>query len=67
VVKYVGKLVDLGLGYFVGVRLDEPYGSGNGVIKGVKYFEAEDKYATFVRPNELEIGDFPVLCIDDEI
>lgn len=30
--------MDLGYGYFVGVKLDEPYGDSNGVIKGVKYF-----------------------------
>jgi len=64
-VKYVGKIMDLGHGYFVGVKLDEPFGDGNGIIKGVKYFDASDKYATFVRPNALEIGDFPVLDIDD--
>ena len=64
-VCYVGKIMDLGHGYFVGVRLDEPYGDSNGIIKGVKYFEASDKYAIFVRPNGLEIGDFPVLDIDD--
>lgn len=35
---FVGKVPDLGAGYFVGVRLDEPFGTSNGVIKGVKYF-----------------------------
>jgi tubulin-specific chaperone B len=52
-VAFVGKVVDLGSGYYVGVHLDEPYGNGNGSVKGVKYFEAQDKYATFVRPNAL--------------
>lgn len=65
--RYVGKIMDLGNGYFVGVLLDEPFGNGNGSVKGVKYFEAGEKYGTFVRPNTLEIGDFPVLDIDDEI
>lgn len=51
--KYVGKIMDLGQGYFVGVKLDEPYGDSNAIIKGVKYFEANDKYAAFVRPNLL--------------
>lgn len=59
--------MDLGVGFFVGVLLDEPYGDSNGIIKGVKYFEAPDKYAKFVRPNLIEIGDFPVLDLDDEI
>lgn len=66
-VKYVGKIMDLGVGYFVGVLLDEPLGDSNAIIKGVKYFEAGNKYGQFVRPNGIEIGDFPVLDIDDEI
>lgn len=52
-VSYVGKVVDLGSGYYVGVLLDEPYGNSNGQVKGVKYFEAQDKYGIFVRPNAL--------------
>jgi tubulin-folding cofactor B len=67
VVCYVGKIVDKGPGYYVGVKLDEPYGDSNGIVKGVKYFDAGDKYAAFVRPNDLEVGDFPELDIDDEI
>lgn len=52
-VCFVGKIPDLGAGYFTGVRLDEPYGNSNGKVKGVQYFEAENKYGQFVRPNEL--------------
>lgn len=52
-VAYVGKVVDLGSGYYVGVLLDEPYGNSDGKVKGVKYFDAQNKYATFVRPNAL--------------
>ena len=63
----MGKVHDLGAGFYVGVKLDEPFGNGNGQAKGVKYFEAGDKYGPFVRPNTLEIGDFPVLDIDDEL
>ena len=37
-VKFVGKIMDLGVGFYVGVLLDEPYGSGKGEVKGVKYF-----------------------------
>ena len=64
---FVGKISDIGNGYYVGIKLDEPVGKGNGTVKGVKYFQAEDKYGAFVRPNALEIGDFPVLDMDDEI
>lgn len=51
-VCYVGKIVDKGPGYYVGVKLDEPFGDSNGIVKGVKYFDAGDKYAAFVRPND---------------
>jgi tubulin-folding cofactor B len=50
---FVGRVPDLGPGFFVGVRLDEPFGSGNGVVKGVKYFDSPQKYGVFVRPNAL--------------
>jgi tubulin-folding cofactor B len=59
--------MELGQGFFVGVKLDEPFGHSKGVVKCVKNFEASDKFAVFVRPNALEIGDFPELDIDDEI
>lgn len=64
---YVGKIPDLGPGFFVGVRLDEPFGTSSGTVKGVKYFQADNKYAVFARPNTLQIGDFPVLDLDDEL
>lgn len=66
-VAFKGKIMDLGNGYFVGVKLDQPFGNSNGVVKGVKYFQAANNYAIFVRPNALEVGDFPELDIDDEI
>jgi tubulin-specific chaperone B len=52
-VAFVGRVVDIAPGFFVGVVLDEPYGNSNGRVKGVKYFEAQDKYAVFVRPNAI--------------
>ncbi len=45
--------MDLGNGYYIGVKLDEPYGDSNGIVKGVKYFQAPEKYGAFVRPNAL--------------
>ena len=45
--------MDLGNGFFVGIKLDEPYGDGDGIVKGVKYFQTPDKYGTFVKPNAL--------------
>jgi tubulin-folding cofactor B len=55
----------MGLGYFVGVQLDEPYGTHNGSIKGYIYFMCTNKYGIFVRPSELEVGDFPEEDLDE--
>lgn len=40
-------------------------------MKGVRYFECEENYGSFVRPKGLEQGDFPEVDIaltdDDEV
>ena len=47
-VKYVGKVPDLGFGYFVGICLDEPQvGLGNGTYGGFHYFNCPEGYAYF--------------------
>jgi tubulin-folding cofactor B len=38
-IKYVGKVKELGPGYWIGVQLDEPSGDSNGSVKGKAYFE----------------------------
>ena len=66
-VKYVGKVAGMGAGYWVGVQLDEPTGDSNGTYKGKKYFETQAKCAAFIRPNELQVGDFPEKDMFDEL
>lgn len=66
-IKYIGKVPGLSYGYYIGVLLDEPSGDNNGIYKGIKYMEAKDKHAIFVRPDTIEIGDFPILEPEDEI
>ena len=30
-------------------------------VKGVQYFDGKDKYCRFIRPDMLEVGNFPVI------
>lgn len=48
-VRYIGRIPDLGEGFYVGVRLDEPYGMNDGCYKGVQFFECPNKYGIFIR------------------
>lgn len=66
-VAFVGLVPSLGKGHFVGVRLDEPLGDSDGIHGGTKYFDAQTKYATFVKPTSVEVGDFPELGLDSSI
>lgn len=63
-VMYLGRLDDKN-GYWVGVKYDEPYGKHDGCVNNKRYFQTPPKYASFVTPSAVEVGDFPV--IDDEL
>lgn len=65
VVMYVGEVEEIpgGLGKWVGVKLDEPVGRNDGSLKGKRYWgkEGDPKFGVFVRPERVEVGDWPVL------
>ncbi|POS69314.1 CAP-Gly domain-containing protein [Diaporthe helianthi] len=64
-VMYVGDVKEIpsGSGAWVGIQLDEPVGKNDGSINGARYWgEPSDmKHGVFVRPERVEIGDFPVM------
>jgi len=64
-IEYVGKIPNLDPGYYVGIRLDEPYGKHTGKVGTVQYFTCPDKYGLFMRPNKINVGDYPEVDIDD--
>ncbi|PXF43169.1 Tubulin-folding cofactor B [Gracilariopsis chorda] len=61
-VKFVGtQLTDLPEGWWIGIVYDEPVGKNDGVVKGVRYFDAQPNFGALVRPSCVEVGHFPPL------
>ena len=65
-VMYVGKL-EPDKGYWVGIKLDEPYGKHDGTHGGKRYFTCDDKYGVFVRGPKVKVGDYPEIDWDKEL
>ena len=66
-IAYVARLPDMGQGFYLGVRLDEPYGKNDGTYNGIKYFECMPSYGVFLRPDKVNVGDYPEIDEFDEI
>lgn len=64
-VAFVGDVVALAEGPWVGVNLDEPLGKHDGSIHGAKFFEAPQGHGTFARPKNVTVGDYPDECLLD--
>lgn len=52
-----------GRGVWCGIKLDEPVGKNDGSLEGKRYWEQDGhaKFGIFVRPERVEVGEFPVL------
>jgi len=60
-VQFVGKIPAIAPGFWVGVQYDEPVGKNDGSVKGKRFFECPPKYGGFLRPDKLQVGDYPEL------
>jgi len=57
-VMYVGK-PEFAPGWWIGIKYDEPLGKNDGTAKGKRYFECPQGFGHFVRPCDVEVGDYP--------
>ncbi len=66
-VMYVGEVAQIpgGHGKWIGVKLDEPVGKNDGSIGGKRYWgkDGDSRFGVFVRPERVEVGEWPP--IDD--
>jgi len=51
----------------VGIKLDEPFGKNDGHYLSIKYFDCPENYGIFLRPDKIEVGEFPEIEMEDDI
>lgn len=63
VIKHVGKIemLDNGETVWIGIEFDEPVGKNDGSINGTRFFQGRNKHCSFMKPKQVEVGDYPEL------
>ncbi|KGO72524.1 hypothetical protein PITC_075200 [Penicillium italicum] len=52
---------------WVGIELGEPMGKNDGSVGGQRHFECLVNRGVFVKPEKVEVGEFPPLGLDDDL
>ena len=53
-IRFIGRALQVGFGYFVGIQLDDAIeNGGDGTLEGMHYFFSEQGKAIFLRPNKI--------------
>ena len=58
-VRFVGKIPEIALGYWIGVQYDEAVGKNDGSVKGHRCFECAAEYGGFLRPDHIRADPDP--------
>jgi dynactin complex subunit len=58
--QYIGRVPEIGKGYWIGVEFETPEGKHDGSIGTATYFQAKHAHGSFVRPDHIRrVGGAP--------